>query len=359
MNQEKRAVELVKSFQEKFGSSVSTAQFLSRFYLEQEEYEKAYEQLALLEGYEEENLNVKVKMALILIEQKKFPLAVEKLETILSLAPESDKIRFYLGAVYEQIKEEKLAIKHFRMIPSNSHYYVEAVVHTSYLLKGQLEMEEAQAVVKDAIERRSNVPEFYALYASLLDESKEYKVAINMLDAAVKKFPSHTQLKFFLGSMHDRVGDKQATIKAMREVVDLDADHVQALNFLAYTYAELSENLSEAETLARRALELSPNDGYVLDTVGWVLFKRGKLEESIRFLEAAFSTKKDESIVAEHLGDAYYRFELVEKAKKMYTRARKLTNDAAKKLQLKEKIVAITQQAKKREARTPASGTGK
>lgn len=177
-----------------------------------------------------------------------------------------------------------------------------------------------------------------------------------MLDKAVRKFPTHTQLKFFLGSMYDRVGNREATIKSMKEVVDIDKDHVQALNFLAYIYAELSRSLPEAESLARRALHLSPNDGYILDTVGWVLFKRGKTKESIKYLEAAIKSKKDESIVAEHLGDAYYRFELVEKAKKMYIKAVMLTKDVGKKSKLREKIVAITQQRKNRKKRAPASG---
>ncbi|MCB0419558.1 MAG: tetratricopeptide repeat protein [Bdellovibrionales bacterium] len=363
MDQEKRAERLVNSFEQKFGPTQQGAQFLSKIYLEQEEYDKAYKQLEILEGFEEENLNLKVKMALILIEKKKYTQAVTKLEQILSVAPESDKIRFYLGAVYEEIKNAKLAIENFEMIPSFSSYYGEAVIHTAHLYKGMKNMKKARETIENAIEQKDGMPEFYAFYASILDEMRDYKVAIAMLTKAVEKFPTHTQLRFYLGSMHDRVGDKKKTVDEMKRVVAIDDEHVQALNFLAYTYAELGENLEEAKSLAEKALSLSPNDGYILDTMGWVLFKNGENTEAIRYLEAAFRHKQDESVVAEHLGDAYYRSELAEKAKVMYQKAAALETDLGKKARIREKIFAITNQIKwtqftaKKPLRQPASIT--
>ena len=82
--------------------------------------------------------------------------------------------------------------------------------------------------------------------------------------------------------------------------------------------------------MALRALDLQPNDGYILDTVGWVYFRKGEIEEAIRYLEAAHSQKPNEAVVAEHLGDAYYVYELVGKAKEMYQRAVRLETDQGK-----------------------------
>ncbi|MCB0387184.1 MAG: hypothetical protein KDD43_17525, partial [Bdellovibrionales bacterium] len=123
--------------------------------------------------------------------------------------------------------------------------------------------------------------------------------------------------------------------------IELDQNHVQALNFLAYTYAELNQNLEEAEELARKALMLQPKDGYILDTLGWVLYKQDKIKESILTLETAYKLKSTESIIAEHLGDAYYRYDLLEKARQMYLKAVDFEKDKSKVQKIKDKIAVI------------------
>ncbi len=89
-------------------------------------------------------------------------------------------------------------------------------------------------------------------------------------------------------------------------------------------------NLPDAEKLARRAMDLEPKDGYVLDTLGWILFKQAKFSESIKFLEAAHKYQGTVSVIAEHLGDAYYKTAMVDKAKKMYRKAVDLETDKRK-----------------------------
>src|SRR5687768_11017608 len=103
----------------------------------------------------------------------------------------------------------------------------------------------------------------------------------------------------------------------MQKVLDINPQHYQALNYLAYTWADSGERLKEAEEYAKRALAVKAEDAYVQDTMGWVLFKQGRVEEAIKTLEVAHRIKPDESIIAEHLGDAYYRAEMPEKAKQM------------------------------------------
>lgn len=351
------SVRLLESYQLKSGPDKEVAKVLSRIYLEAENYAKAFQQLEVVENFERDNLNVKVQMALILIEQEKYEQAAIRLEDILVVAPELDKIRYYLGAVYEQTQNSAASIQQYLSVPPISVYYADAMIHAAHLYKQSGQFKKAIEVVTKAIKERDDIPQFYAYYASLLDDVKDYRTAVSMLSGAVEKFPSHTQLRFFLGSMQDRIGNSRATIEQMRKVLELDEEHVQAMNYLAYTYAELNENLDTAEGLAKKALSMQPGDGYILDTLGWVLFKGGRLEESIRYLEAAFKVKADESVIAEHLGDAYYRYQMVEKAKEMYRRAVEVETDEGKVRKIKDKIVSIDSQMQGRDKnnRQPAS----
>ena len=342
--QKDQAIGVYRGYQEKNEPDSNIAENLARIYLEDEEMDKAFRQYEIMESADASNLNVKVKIAFILIEQKKYQAAIEKLEDILGRAPYSDKIRFYLGAVYEETKDYANAITQFRLIPVSSSYYVESVVHTSYLYKMKNDYSRAIETVQQGIKNKADQPQLYALYASFLDDQKEYKSAVEMLSQAVDKFPKHAQLNFFLGSMQDRLGKTDAVITTMKKVLEIDNNHIQALNYLAYTYADHNLNLDDAERLARHAIELQPNDGFILDTLGWILFKIGKTSDAIKTLEAAYKMQPTESVIAEHLGDAYYKYQLPEKAKKMYLRASEIESnlDVAKKI--RAKIVSIDQQ---------------
>ncbi len=339
-----KAMTMYKAFQEKHGPSSAIAEELSRMYIEDKNYPKAFEQLTVIESSDPNDLNVKAKMAFILIEEQKFQEAIVRLEEVLALEPASDKIRFYLGAVYEEIKDYKSAISHFQKVPSASSYFAESVIHTAYLHKLLGDMNKAVATIEQGIREKDDHPPFYALYASLLDDQKEYKKAAEMLEGAVKRFPDHAQLHFFLGNMQERLGMKDATIASMKKVIALDKDHVQALNFLAYSYADSGRELAEAERLVRRAIELQPNDGYILDTLGWVLFKRGQFSEAIRTLEAAYKIQPNESVIAEHLGDAYYHQQMPEKAKRLYMRAMETESNVANVEKIRIKLTAIENQ---------------
>lgn len=355
-DQDKKALEMLATFQKEYGPSLRVADQLVQMYLELEKYDLAYGQLEILEKSTDEILNVKVKMSLVLIEQKRFPEAVEKLKEVLAMVPESDKIRFYLAAVYEEMGQFSKAVEQFLKVPSSSQYYADSVVHAAYLLKKQKNMDKALEISKRAVQEREDSPQLYAVYASLLDEKGEFKTAAALLKKGVEKFPDNVQMHFYLGTVQDRLGNREQVIETMQKVIDMDPDHVQGLNYLAYVYSELEVELDKAERLVRRAIELEPSDGYVMDTLGWILYKRGKVPEAIKALEAAHKLQPNESIIAEHLGDAYYRFQLTEKARVMYQRAVETEADEQKQGRIRAKITAIDNQEMRAESpRLPAS----
>ena len=324
-----KALALFANYQEKHGPSAVVAETLAQMYLEKEDYKKALAQFAIIEAAEPEDLNARVKIAFILIQEKRYQEAIVKLEDLLAKMPTADKIRFYLGAVYEEVKDYKSAIPHFLQIQMGSSFFAESRVHASYLHKLLNESDKAVEVIEAAVKEMPDHAPFYTLYASHLDDRREHKKALSMLKDAVKRFPQNAQLHYYLGNMYDRVGDKAATIDTMKKVLAIEEDHVQALNYLAYTYADTGSDLESAEKLARRALELKPQDGYVLDTLGWVLFKKGLFEESVKILEDAHRLQPEEAIIADHLGDAYYYFRMPERAKRLYEKAASLAEEQA------------------------------
>lgn len=338
------AIDVLKKFQRDHGPNPRIADVLSSLYLQDEKYDLAVEQLSILESDPDDSLNVKVKMALIYIDQKQYPQAAEKLNEVLKQAPDSDKIRFYLAAVYEEMGQPAKAVEHFAKVPSSSQYFQDSVVHASYIYKELKKSDEALTLVRAALKERPEVPQFYAVAASLMDGAGQVDEALKLLDGAVGKFPDYVQLHFFMGTLLDRKGEKDKSIEQMQKVIEMDPNHVQGLNYLAFTYAEMGVKLPEAEKLVRRALEMEPKDAYILDTYGWILFKENKVTDAVRTLETAHSHQPNESIIAEHLGDAYYRAQLLDKAKRMYEKAVENTTEESRAREIRSKITAVEKQ---------------
>lgn len=140
----------------------------------------------------------------------------------------------------------------------------------------------------------------------------------------------------------------------MKTVLEINPDHVQALNYLAYSLAEMNTDLEKALTMAEKAVALQPKDAYIRDTHGWVLYRMGRFDEAVKILEAAHKSKPDESIIAEHLGDAYYQVQAVTKARSMYERALALEKDDSNKNKLRAKLDSM-QRDRSVESRIPAS----
>lgn len=357
-SQDKKIKSLFANYQDEHGPHHMIAERLAQIYLNEDKLEQAIDQLKIVESYDSQNLNISLKIALIMIEQKQFQAAIVKLEGILQRYPDSEKVRFYLGALYEEIKDYRAAIQQFDTIKFGSTYYEDSVMHSSYLHKLLGNVDSAIATVKEGLIHKKDSPKFWILHASLLDEDNQVSEAQRVLLSAVKLFPEDIQIHFQLGSVYDRLGKKDKTVEHMQKVLGLDENHVQALNYLAYIYADGTRNLPEAERLVRKALQLQPGDGYIMDTLGWVLFKQDKLAEAVRILEKAHQKEAKEAIIAEHLGDAYFRNKLPRKAKEMYQKAADLEKDSKTKEKIQSKIESIDsklQAEKSIQNRVPAS----
>src|SRR5258708_8576603 len=91
----------------------------------------------------------------------------------------------------------------------------------------------------------------------------------------------------------------------MKKAIELNPANAQALNYLGYSYAEQGTNLVEAEKLIRRALHIEPQDGFYVDSLGWVYYQKGDYKKAVEQLERAVNLTGSDSTITEHLGDAY------------------------------------------------------
>lgn len=337
-NNRGKALALCLEYQKQENFSPKVADLIAQIYIEDGDSEKAYSQLEMISGNSESSLDVQMKMALLLIEQKRFNQAGAKLKDIVAQYPTADSARYYLAAVQEETGDMENAIRNYMQVPHSSKHFSEAIVHAAHLLKGQGKLNQALVITQKGLQTKADKPQVYTMYASLLDAKADYLGAAQVLEQGLSKYSKNVELLFQHALILDRLGRKDTMIAQMKKVLEIEPNHVQSLSYLAFSLAELNQHLPEAERLARRALELDPKDGYVLDTLGWVLFKQKRFSESIQVLEKAHEYQASASIIAEHLADAYSMHSQADKARQMYEKAASLTTDQKRVSKIRSKL---------------------
>ena len=164
-------------------------------------------------------------------------------------------------------------------------------------------------------------PELAEALALFLERQGRTAEAIALLSREVQGRPHQESLLFNLAAAYERAGDHAQGIARMREVLALNPDNASALNFIGYTLTEQDQDLDEAERLLHRALQLRPETGAFLDSLGWLFFHRHDYGRAVSTLEHAAALEPDEPVIAEHLGDAYLGVQRPREALAAYRRA--------------------------------------
>lgn len=131
----------------------------------------------------------------------------------------------------------------------------------------------------------------------------------------------------WLSSAYSAQGDAERAEAELLALLEADPDDAWVNNDLGYLWAERDKNLERAEEMTRKAVDQEPENGSYLDSLGWVLFKRGKLDEAVPILERAERTKPTDATILDHLGDAYYRLGRTREAREKWRRAEELLAD--------------------------------
>ena len=242
------------------------------------------------------------------IGDKKIPL--ELMERLVAEGDTSAWAAERLGRLYFHNEQHEKALKILENLKSrgalsDNGYYVLGFVYSR--LERFAEAQESFLRVKEA--RPDYIPICLTL-SRVYYAMKEYDKALQVLNEGLEKAPPEDteigrELMFAMANVYHEQGDDENTEAWLKKGLELEPDFAPVLNYLGYFYAERGTNLKEAHRLISRALEQEPDNGHYQDSMGWVLFKMGRIEEALNYIKTSLKNLGEHPEVFEHLGDIY------------------------------------------------------
>lgn len=305
LKQPERAIDMYERLLEREPENLQIIDAISELYLETGKSEKALGKLLELERLKQGDVSLTLKIARIYYKLKDTNEAIRRFEEVLRKVPDSDKIAYYLGILYEEVGRTKDAFAMYLSIPPKSGLYKDARVRLAYQYRVMGDNRRAKEVLHEGIRKVPEIADFYNYLGGIYEREGLYGESAKILTKAVAKFPDDDRLYYALGVLYERMKNVDMAIKMMRKVIELDPENAGALNYIGYSLVEEGRDLDEAEDMLQKAVTLRPDDGYILDSLGWLYFKRGNAVQAQVLLKKALRLVPGEPTVLKHMGEIY------------------------------------------------------
>ncbi len=279
---------------------------LARLLVAEHDNSAARQEIETLVKGHSDNPDVVLTLGLLAVQMSEWSLADTLLRRALELnASGSDTVRFYLGQVNEERKNVDEALRWYKQV-SAGEQYIPAQGRIAGIMAKQGKLADARALLQtiqpESIQQRVQLTH---AEAAILREASAYKEAFDLLAQAVEKLPNEPDLLYDYAMAAEKVDRLDLLETNLRKLIELRPDHAHAYNALGYTLADRTDRLKEAYELIDRALTLSPEDPFIQDSMGWVLYRLGRGQEARQYLEKAFKRRPDPEIAA-HLGEVLW-----------------------------------------------------
>ena len=264
------------------------------------------------------------------------------LRLALYLTPGNALATVTLADIYDRLKQPERAIDTFELVPDDSPLRASADIQTGLVLE-TLERKDAALKQLNAVvaAHPGNVEALTAL-GNLQRSRKDFAAAAatytQLIDLA--KTPVRTDWGLFYnrGISYERSKQWPLAEADFLKALELSPDQPLVLNYLGYSWIDQGLNLDEGFKMLRRAVDQRPEDGYIIDSLGWAYYKLGRYDEAAKELERAIDKKSSDPVINDHLGDAYWQVGRKLEAKFQWNHARDLKPDADDLVKILRKI---------------------
>jgi tetratricopeptide (TPR) repeat protein len=264
------------------------------------------------------------------------------LQLALYLEPNHALALLSLADLYESLKKPALAIKAYERVSPSSPLHRNAAIQMAANLDSLDKPEEAQKHLDALVKEYPDDLEAIMALGNVLRGHKKFAECANVYGKGIATL-SHPEkanwvLFYFRGICYERSHEWPKAEADLKKALELFPDQPHVLNYLGYSWVDKGENLDQGMDMIKHAVQQRPDDGYIVDSLGWAYYRLGNYDEAVKNLERAIELKPEDPTINDHLGDAYWRVGRLLEAHFQWAHARDLKPDPEDLPKIEEKL---------------------
>jgi Flp pilus assembly protein TadD len=260
----------------------------------------------------------------------------------MELEPKFELPRLLVGDVLMSRERYGEAIETYRGIEPETAYGWSARLRIADALYEMGKLDEAVALLEEMSKERTDRVDALVNLGNYLRYKEKYKESVAAYDRAFKRVgePSRSNWSLFYsrGIALERSDAWDLAEKDFMKALEFEPEQPYVLNYLGYSWVERGKNLDRAQAMIQRAVQQRQNDGYIVDSMGWVLYRLGKYEDAVTHLERAVQLRPEDPVINDHLGDAYWRVGRKHEARFQWNRAMSFKPEDEDKAKIEAKL---------------------
>ncbi|MCK9908927.1 tetratricopeptide repeat protein [Microbacteriaceae bacterium K1510] len=260
----------------------------------------------------------------------------------LHLAPNHPLALLSLADLYESLKKPELAIKAYERIPASSPLHRNAEIQMAANLDTLERADEAEKHLQALIKRKPDDIEAIMALGNVLRGHKKFAECADVYSKGVDLIPNPEKANwvifYFRGICYERSKQWPKSEADLKKALELYPDQPHVLNYLGYSWIDQGVNLDDGMAMIRKAVQQRPDDGYIVDSLGWAYYRIGNYDEAVKQLERAIELKPEDPTINDHLGDAYWRVGRELEARFQWAHARDLKPEPEELPKIEEKL---------------------
>ncbi len=253
----------------------------------------------------EEQPNIHMRIATIYFEQTLYMQALEEFQLVISKNDHQDP-HVLMARIYEVYGRLEKSVNEFEILRKMNPDSMDILLYTARLYSLMKKTQEAVALLNIAVEKEPENDQLYHSLALAYMAQNENGKAIENMQKALALNSKKDSYYFELGALMEKAGDFKGAMANMRLAIELNPLHSNAHNFLGYMYALEGRDLDQALVHLKQALTTQPRNGYFLDSLGWIYYKKGEPEKALTQIQKALIYAEPDPVLYDHLGDILF-----------------------------------------------------
>jgi tetratricopeptide (TPR) repeat protein len=301
-----QALDFFKDYLEKFPKALDVRLTYARMLVAEKRYAEARNQFEKLLADFPGNAEVSVALGLLSLQLHDYDKAELYLKQALAENyGDANAVRMYLGQLEEERKRYDEAANWYGSVLPGEQFLAAQLKYAAMLAKQNRTPEALQYLRQISVQSNQQRVQVIIAEAQILRTTGAYQEAFDLLSKALEKLPNYPDLLYDRAMVAEKVGRLDLLEQDLRKLIQLKPDYAHAYNALGYTFASRGERLDEAAQLIEKALKLTPDDPFIMDSMGWVHYRLGAFDKALVFLRRAYAEQPDPEIAA-HLGEVLW-----------------------------------------------------